>query len=165
MGGCLSHSLRARRQSRRRHCKDCDHFSVTTLPTYTGPDVRVYSIEDIISDVNIECGTAVGTDDIDMEFSQADIADATPTNLRRAVGAGGHLPAIAHWSRPQPPGSAPLPWHAETIPAVTPAPPGAYGTTAFATTAPPAARFEGLTLTDMARAQAPCARWPGALGS
>ena len=36
-----------------------DHFSVTTLPTYTGPDVHVYSIEGIIVDVNIECGTAV----------------------------------------------------------------------------------------------------------
>ena len=85
------------------------HFSVTALPTYTGPDVRVYSIEDITVDVNIECGTAVGTDDVDLEFSQAEIADATPTNLRRAVDAGGHLPAIVRWSRSQPPGSAPLP--------------------------------------------------------
>jgi hypothetical protein len=67
---------------------NCDHFSITTLPTYTGPDVHVYSIEAIIVDVNIECGTAVGTDDIDMEFSRAEIADATPTNLRHAVDAG-----------------------------------------------------------------------------
>ena len=80
------------------------HFSVTTLPTYTGPDVHVYSIEDIIVDVNFECGTLVGMDDIDMEFSRAEVAEATPTNLRRAVEAGGHLPAIVRWSRSQPPG-------------------------------------------------------------
>ena len=85
------------------------HFSVTTLPTYTGPDVHVYSIDGIIVDVNIECDTAVGTDDIDMEFSRAEIAEATPTNLRRAVDAGGQLPATVRWSRSQPPGSAPLP--------------------------------------------------------
>ena len=101
---------------------NCDHFSITTLPTYTGPDVHVYSIEGAIADVNIEFGTEVGTDGVGMEFSQAEIADATPTNLRRAVGAGGHLSAIARWSRSQPPGSDPLPWHAETIPAATLAP-------------------------------------------
>ena len=100
------------------------------------------------------------------QFLQVEIAEATPTNLRRAVGAGGHLPAIVRWGRSQPPGSAPLPWHAETIPAATPVPPGANGTIAFATTAPPAARFEGLTqtttrvnatesaFTEIARAQA-----------
>ena len=130
---------------------ESEHFSVTTLPTYTGPDVHVYSIEDIIVDVNFECGTLVGTDDIDMELSRAEVADATPTNLRRAVEAGGHLPAIVRWSRSQPPGTDPLPWHAETIPAATPAPgwPGAVGGThaiAFATTTP-APRFEGLTQT------------------
>ena len=50
---------------------ESEHSSVTTLPTYTGPDVHVYSIEDIIVDVNFECGTLVGTDDVDMEFSRA----------------------------------------------------------------------------------------------
>ena len=102
---------------------ESDHFSVTTLPTYTGPDVHIYSIEDIVVDVNFECGTLVGTDDIDMEFSRAEIAEPTPTNLRRAVEAGGHLPAIVRWSRSQPPGDDPLPWHAETIPAAAPRPP------------------------------------------
>ena len=138
-----------------------DHFSITTLPSYTGPDVHVYSIEGAIVDVNTECTTAVGIDGADMEFSQAEVADATPTNLRCAVAAGNHLPAIVRWSRSQPPGSVPLPWHAETIPA-------ANGTHAivFATTAPPAVRFEGLAqtiarvnaiesaFTEMARAQA-----------
>ena len=87
---------------------NCDHFSITTLPTYTGPDVRVYSMDGAIIDVNTECGTAVGTDGVDMEFSQAesgDCRDATPTNLRRAVGAGNHLSAIVRWSRSQPRGS------------------------------------------------------------
>ena len=130
---------------------ESEHFSVTTLPTYTGPDVHVYSIEDVVVDVNLECNTAVGTDGIDMEFSRAEVADATPTNLRRAVEAGGHLAAIVRWSRSQPPGTDPLPWHAETIPAATLAPgwPGPAGGThaiAFATTSPPA-RFEGLTQT------------------
>ena len=64
---------------------NCDHFSITTLPSYTGPDVHVYSIEGVIVDVNTECATAVGIDGVDMEFSQAEVADATPTNLRRAV--------------------------------------------------------------------------------
>ena len=125
-----------------------DHFSVTTLPTYTGPDVHIYSVEDIIVDANLECNTQVGTDGIDMEFSRGEVADATPTNLRRAVEAGGHLAAIVRWSRSQPPGTDPLPWHAETIPAATLAS-GPAGTTAiaFATTGPPAARFEGLTQT------------------
>ena len=127
------------------------HFSVTTLPTYTGPVVHVYSIEDVVVDVNAECNTAVGTDGINMEFSRAEVADATPTNLRRAVESGGHLAAIVRWSRLQPPGTDPLPWHAETIPAATLAPgwPGPAGGThaiAFATTSPPA-RFEGLTQT------------------
>ena len=84
---------------------EIDHFSVTTLPTYTGPDVHVYSIEDVVVDVNAECNTAVGTGGIDMEFSRAEVADATPTNLRRAVESGGHLAAIVRWSRPQPPGT------------------------------------------------------------
>ena len=130
---------------------ESDHFSVTTLPTYTGPDVHVYSIEDVVVDVNAECNTAVGTDGIDMEFSRAEVADATPTNLRRAVESGGHLAAIVRWSRSQPPGTDPLPWHAETIPAATLAPgwPGPAGGThaiALATVSPPA-RFEGLTQT------------------
>ena len=130
---------------------ESEHFSVTTLPTYTGPDVHVYSIEDVVVDVNLECNTAVGTDGIDMEFSRGEVADATPTNLRRAVESGGHLAAIVRWSRSQPPGTDPLPWHAETIPAATLAPgwPGPAGGThaiAFATTSPPA-RFEGLTQT------------------
>ena len=51
---------------------ECNHFSATTLPTYTGPDVHIYSIEDIVVDVNFECGTLVGTNDIDMEFSRCD---------------------------------------------------------------------------------------------
>ena len=131
---------------------ESDHFPATTLPTYTGPDVHVYSIEDIVVDVNFECGTLVGTDAIDMEFSRAEVAEATPTNLRHAVEAGGHLPAIVRWSRSQPLGTDPLPWHAETIPAATLAPgwPGAASDThaiAFATTTPPAPRFEGLTQT------------------
>ena len=90
----------------------------------------------------------MGVDGVEMEFTQADVADATPTNLRRAVEAGNHLPAIVRWSRSQPLGNDPLPWHAETIPAATLAPAGADGGThaiAFAATAPPAARFEGLT--------------------
>ena len=87
-----------------------------------------------------------------MEFSRAEVAEATPTNLRRAVEAGGYLPVIVRWSRSQPPGTDPLPWHAETIPAATLAPgwPGAASDThaiAFATVGPPAARFEGLTQT------------------
>ena len=89
----------------------------------------------------------MGIGGIEMELSKAEVADATPTNLRRAVEAGNHLPAIVRWSRSQPPGSDPLPWHAETISAATLAPPGAAsGTNAimFATTALPAARFEGL---------------------
>ena len=47
-----------------------------------------------------------------MEFSRAEVAEATPTNLRRAVEAGGYLPMIVRWSRSQPPGTDPLPWHA-----------------------------------------------------
>ena len=113
----------------------------------------------------------MGVGGVAMEFTQAEVADATPTNLRRAIKAGNHLPAIVQWSCSQPPGSDPLPWHAETIPAATLAPgwPGPAGDThaiAFATTLPPAARFEGLTqtiarvnamesaFTEMARAQA-----------
>ena len=146
-----------------------DHFSITTLPAYTGPEVHVYSVEDTIFGGNAECATAVGVDGAEMEFSQVDVADATPTNLQRAVEAGNHLPAIVRWSRSQPPGNDRLPWHAETIPAATLDPAGAGGGThaiAFATTAPPAARFEGLTqtiarvnaiesaFTEIARAQA-----------
>ena len=89
----------------------------------------------------------MGTDDIEMEFSRAEIAEPTPTNLRRAVEAGGHLPAIVRWSRSQPPGDDPLLWHAETIPAAVPAPPGAGGAITFATVGPPNARFEGPTQT------------------
>ena len=131
---------------------ETDHFSVTTLPVYTGPDVHVYNIEDVIVDVNAECNAAVGTDGIAMEFTRAEVADATPTNLRRAVEAGGHLAAIVRWSRSQPPGTDPLPWHAETIPAATLAPvwPASAGGTnpiPLASVAPPAARFEGLTQT------------------
>ena len=123
---------------------ETDHFSVTTLPTYTGPDVHVYNIEDVVVDVNAECNTAVGTDGIDMEFSRAEVADATPTNLRRAVESGGHLAAIVRWSRSQPPGTDPLPWHAETIPAATLAPawPASAGGTnpiPLASVSPPAA--------------------------
>ena len=122
-------------------------------------------------DVNAETAAAVGVGGVTMEFTQAEVADGTPTNLRRAVEAGNHFPAIVRWSRSQPPGNDPLPWHAETIPAATFAPgwPGAASNThaiAFATTAPPAARFEGLTqtiarvnaiesaFTEMARTQA-----------
>ena len=131
---------------------ETDHFSVTTLPIYTGPDVHVYNIEDVVVDVNAECNTAVGTDGIAMEFTRAEVADATPTNLRRAVEAGGHLAAIVRWSRSQPPGTDPLPWHAETIPAATLAPawPASAGGTnpiPLASVSPPAARFEGLTQT------------------
>ena len=129
-----------------------DHFSITTLPSYTGPEVHVYLVEDIIVGVNAETAAAVGVDGVTMEFTQAEVADATPTNLRRAVEAGNHLPAIVQWSRSQPPGNDPLPWHTETIPAGTLAPgwPGAASDThaiAIATTAPPASRFEGLTQT------------------
>ena len=94
----------------------------------------------------------MSTNDIEMEFSRAEVAEATPTNFRRAVEAGGYLPVIVRWSRPQPPGTDPLPWHAETIPAAT-LPPGWPGATrdthaiAFASAGPPAARFEGLTQT------------------
>ena len=134
---------------------ESDHFSATTLPNYTGPDVHVYSIEDIIVDVNLECVQFVCTDGIEMEFSRADVADATPTNLRRAVEAGSHLPAIIRWSRSQPPGTDPLPWLPETIPAAIPAatlapgwPGPASGTHAIAYAAmAPAPRFEGLTQT------------------
>ena len=107
-----------------------DHFSITTLPSYTGPEVHIWSVEDIIVDVNAETATVVGVEGVEMEFTQAEIADATPTNLRCAVEAGNHLPAIVRWSRSQPPGGDPLPWHAETIPAATLAPgwPGPAGT-------------------------------------
>ena len=57
----------------------------------------------------------MGVDGVEMEFSQAEVADATPTNLRRAVKTGNHLPAIVRWSRSQPPGNDPLPWHAGAI--------------------------------------------------
>ena len=144
------------------------HFRalLSAAPSHTGPDVHIYSIEDIIVDVNAECSTAVSVEDVDMEFSRAEVADATPTSLRRAVEAGGYLPAIVRWSRSQPPSAEPLPWLPEFIPAATPAPPGASGAIAFATTTQPAARFEGLTntitrvnaiesaLAEMARAQA-----------
>ena len=148
-----------------------DHFSINTQPSYTGPEVHVYSADDIIVDANAETSTAVGVDGVTMEFTQAEVADATPTNLRRAIEAGNHLPAIVRWSRPQSPGSDPLSRHAKTTPATTLAPgwPGPAGDThviAFATTSPPVARFEGLTqttarvnamksaFTEMARAQA-----------
>ena len=77
-----------------------DHFSITTLPSYTGPEVHVYSVEDIIVGVNAETAAAVDVDGVTMEFTQAEVADATPTNLRRAVEAGNHLPAITRWSPP-----------------------------------------------------------------
>ena len=109
----------------------------------------MYSVKDIIVSANAETAAAVGVGGVTMEFTQAEVGDATPTNLRCAVEAGNHLSAIVRWSRLQSPGNDPLPWHAETIPAATLAPgwPGAAGDThaiAFATTAPPATRFEGL---------------------
>ena len=36
-----------------------DHFAITTLPAYTGPEVHVYSVEDAIVDTNAKTGTAV----------------------------------------------------------------------------------------------------------
>ena len=71
-----------------------DHFAITTLPSYTGPEVHVYSVEDAIVDANAETGTAVAVDGVTMDVVQAEVNDATPTNLRRAVEAGNHLPAI-----------------------------------------------------------------------
>ena len=88
---------------------ESDRSMITTLPTYTGPDVHVYSIGDIIVDVNLECNTLVSANDIEMEFSRAEVAEATPTNLRRAIEAGGHLLVIVRWSRSQPPGTDPAP--------------------------------------------------------
>ena len=170
MGGCLSHGLWCPGTPVNAIVND-DHFSITTLPSYTGPEVHVYSVDGAIVDVNAETGTAVDVDGMIMESTQAKLADATPTNLRRAIEAGNHLPATVRWSRSQSPGSDPLPWHADTILAATLAPgwSGPAGDThaiTFATTSPPAARFEGLTqmiarvnaiesaFTEMARAQA-----------
>ena len=89
-----------------------------------------------------------------MGVAQAVVNDATPTNLRRAIETGSHRPAIVRWSRSQPPGSDPMPWAADatSIPAATLAPgwPGPGGdkhAIAFASTTPPAERFEGLTHT------------------
>ena len=70
------------------------HFFITTLPAYTGPEVHVYSAEGAIVDANAETGTAVGVDGVTMDVVQTEINDATPTNLRRAIKAGNHLPAI-----------------------------------------------------------------------
>ena len=71
-----------------------DHFAVTTLPAFAGPDVRVYSVENAIVDTNAETGTAVGAGDVTMNVVQAEANDATPTNLRRVIEAGSHRPAI-----------------------------------------------------------------------
>ena len=131
-----------------------DHFAITTLPAFTGPDVHVYSVEDGIVDTNAETGTAVGVEGVPMDVVLAEANDATPTNLHRVIESGNHHPAIVRWSRSQPPGSDPLPWAADAtpIPATTLAPgwPGPGGDThaiAVASTTQPTARSEGLNHT------------------
>ena len=37
-----------------------DHFAITTLPAFTGPEVHVYSVEGAIADANAEAGTGAG---------------------------------------------------------------------------------------------------------
>ena len=71
-----------------------DHFAITTLPAYTGPEVHVYSVEDAIVDTNAETGTAVAVGGVTTGVVQMEVNDATPTNLRRAVESGNRLPAI-----------------------------------------------------------------------
>ena len=93
-----------------------DRFVITTLPAFAGPDVHVYLAEGIIVDTNAETGTAVGVGDVTMEAVQAEVADATPTPLRRAIEAQSFRPAIVRWSRSQPPGDDPLPWFMDTTP-------------------------------------------------
>ena len=170
MGGRLPHDLWYRRHPGRRHrqCRPFLHHHPAVLHRAGGS--RVLG-KDIIVSANAETAAAVGVGGVTMEFTQAEVGDATPTNLRCAVEAGNHLSAIVRWSRLQSPGNDPLPWHTETISAGTLAPgwPGAASDThaiAFATTAPPASRVEGLTqtiarvnaiesvFTEMARAQA-----------
>ena len=80
-----------------------NRFAVTTLPAFAGPDVHVYSVEDAIADANAETGTAIGADGVTMDVVQSEAGDATPTNLRCAIEAGSHRPAIVQWSRSQPP--------------------------------------------------------------
>ena len=43
------------------------HFTITTLPAYTGPEVHVYSVEDVIVDINAETGTAVAVEGVAMD--------------------------------------------------------------------------------------------------
>ena len=45
----------------------------------------MYSVDDIIVGVNAETAAAVGVGGVTMEFMQAEVADATPTNLRRGA--------------------------------------------------------------------------------
>ena len=71
-----------------------DHFAITTLPAYTGPEVHVYSADGAIVDANAETGTAVGVEGVAMDVVQAEVNDATPTNLRCVIESGNHLPAI-----------------------------------------------------------------------
>jgi hypothetical protein len=126
-----------------------DEFAVTTLPTFTR-EVHIYSVEDVIIDANGATGEAVSYEDVIMEPHQAESVDPTPTPLRRAVDAQSLLPSIVRWSRSQPPGNDPLPWHAADvpIPTATPAGPGsAAQAVAVVSTVSPPARFEGLTQT------------------
>ena len=120
------------------------------MPAFTGLDVHVYSVEDVIVDTNAETGTVVGVGGVTMDVVQAETADATPTPLRRAIEAQSFRPAIVRWSRSQPPRDDPLPWFVDTtpFPAATLAPAGSESgahAIAFASTTPPPARFEGLT--------------------
>ena len=71
-----------------------DHFAITTLPAYTGPEVHIYSADGAIVDANAETGTAVGVEGVAMDVVQAEVNDATPTNLRCVIESGNHLPAI-----------------------------------------------------------------------